>query len=89
MNTLTYFVYVLQSAKDRMLYVGRTNNLERRLSQHEAGESKSTSPRRPYRLLHYEAFLKEADAERREHYLKSTVGRRMLKLILRDTLRDY
>lgn len=65
-----FFVYILQSEKDKNLYVGATNNLKRRLSQHQDGKVFATKLRRPFRLLYYEAYLAKGDAFRREHMLK-------------------
>ena len=72
------YVYVLQSAADEGLYIGFTSDLKRRLSEHQAGKSFSTSYRRPWRLIYYEAYLEEADAAGRERFLKSGGGRRFL-----------
>lgn len=77
-----FYVYLLQS-KDR-LYVGSTNDLKRRLKEHNAGQNISTKPYLPWTLIFYEAYMVQSDALRRENYLKSTQGRRTLKLMLRD-----
>ena len=83
---LLYCVYVLLSLKDRILYHGFTSNLEERLKDHSQGKTKSTKGRRPLVLLHAEYYLSKTDALRRERYFKTAQGRRMLKLLLRDTL---
>ena len=83
---LPYCVYVLLSLKDRILYHGFTSNLEERLKDHTAGRTKSTRARRPFILIHSEYYLQKSDAMRRERYFKTAEGRRMLKLLLRDTL---
>ena len=85
---LPYCVYVLQSEKDLLLYHGYTTNLEKRLVYHHAGHTKSTAPRRPLRLVFCEFFLNKSDAIRREKYLKTSQGKRMLKLMIRDTLKE-
>ena len=74
--------------RDADLYVGFTTDLQRRLTEHFHGESKATAPRRPFRLIFCEYFISREDAERREGYLKTTAGRKGLKLILRDTLKS-
>jgi putative endonuclease len=81
-----YCTYVLFSEKDRMLYVGYSSNLERRLIQHNSGNVKSTSYRRPLQLIFCEFYLFEADARKREMYFKTTAGKKALKLMLRSTL---
>ncbi len=84
---LPFCVYVLQSEKDLLLYHGFTTNIERRLKEHNQGNTISTSKRRPMRLVYCEFFISKEDALRRESYFKTTTGKRMLKLILRDTLK--
>jgi putative endonuclease len=79
-----YFVYVLLSQKDKRMYLGYTNNVERRFQQHQNGEVFSTRRRRPLVLIHYEAYLSPQDALRREGYFKTTAGKRALKIMLRD-----
>lgn len=46
-----FTVYILKSLKDKGLYVGRTNNFERRLAEHNRGSVSSTKSRRPLVLL--------------------------------------
>ncbi|TSC87185.1 MAG: putative endonuclease [Parcubacteria group bacterium Gr01-1014_8] len=65
-----HYVYTLLSTKDKNLYVGCTNNLRRRLAEHDEGESFATAPRRPFKLAYYEAYVAEDDALRREKMLK-------------------
>ena len=73
-----YYVYVLQSGLDYGLYIGFSANLTRRLEHHNEGESRSTAPRRPFKLIYYEAYIMEEDAMGRERFLKSGSGRRYL-----------
>ena len=75
-------VYVLESQKDGKKYIGYTNNLKKRLEEHNKGLSFSTKPRLPLKLIYFEGCLNEEDAKRREHYLKGTQGRRFLGLRL-------
>ena len=83
---LPYCVYVLQSEKDLLLYHGFTRNIRKRLIDHNKGGTKSTSTRRPLKLVFCEFYISKKDAQRREKYLKTTQGKRMLRLMLRDTL---
>jgi putative endonuclease len=78
-----YFVYILQSKKNKSLYIGFTKNLPRRLKKHNNGESSATKPYRPYKLIYYEAFLNTKDARSREIFLKSGWGRRSINKILK------
>ncbi|NAS10757.1 GIY-YIG nuclease family protein [Flavobacteriaceae bacterium R33] len=85
---LPYCVYVLQSEKDLLLYHGYTTNLHNRIINHNRGGTKSTSRRRPLKLIYCEFFLSKKDAKRREMYFKTSQGKRMLKLVLKRTLKE-
>jgi putative endonuclease len=65
------YVCVLQSEKTEQLYTGFTADLEQRIGQHNAGITKSTKNRGPWKLLHQEQFDSRAEAMRREKFLKS------------------
>jgi len=86
MPMLEHFVYVLLSHKDGNLYCGYTSDLNRRLSEHHRGNSKSTAWRRPLSLVFYESYLSKSDALRREQYFKTTQGKRVLRLMLKESL---
>jgi putative endonuclease len=81
-SSVFFYVYVLENQKDGKKYIGYTNNLKKRLEEHNKGKSFSTMPRLPLKLIYFEGCLNEEDAKRREHYLKSTQGRRFLGLRL-------
>jgi putative endonuclease len=79
-----HYVYMLQSLKNKKTYIGSTNDLRKRLLEHNAGESSSTKADRPWKILYYEAFAEEKLARSREkmlkydgratHHLKSRLG---------------
>ena len=79
-----YYVYVLKSLKDGKFYTGSTNNLKLRLKEHNSGSEKSTSYRKPFKLVYYESCLNRRDALRREMYLKTNKGRTTLMTMLQD-----
>lgn len=81
-----YYVYILYSYKDIGFYIGFTNNLKRRLTEHAKGEVAATKNRIPIKLIHYEYFINRRDAEAREKFLKSGYGRKQFKEILKHTL---
>ena len=74
-----YYVYILCSQKDNNLYTGYTNDIKRRLAEHNGGKVESTKSRRPLKLIYYEAYIEKTDAENREIFLKSGSGKRYLK----------
>ncbi|HUC88725.1 MAG TPA: GIY-YIG nuclease family protein [Candidatus Paceibacterota bacterium] len=65
-----FYVYILKSQKDKELYIGSTNNLKRRVDEHQNGKSFSTQFRIPFELVYYEAYKNEKDAREREQALK-------------------
>ena len=74
-----YYVYVLLSEKDGRFYTGSTNDLKRRLDEHNARKVESTKRRKPFLLVYYEACIDEKDARQREKYLKSGMGQKVYK----------
>ncbi|PIR53072.1 excinuclease ABC subunit C [Candidatus Peregrinibacteria bacterium CG10_big_fil_rev_8_21_14_0_10_49_10] len=83
-----FHVYILHSEKDDGLYTGFTTNVRNRLKEHNEGSVISTKARRPLKLIFLESYTNKGDAVRREKYLKTAVGRKMLKVMLRNTLRE-
>lgn len=81
-----FYVYILQSLKDKKLYIGYSTDLRKRLKDHNSGGTKSTKVRRPFRLVYYEAHISKNDARRRETYLKTNKGKSSLRQILRNAL---
>ncbi|MCJ7778124.1 MAG: GIY-YIG nuclease family protein [Sedimentisphaerales bacterium] len=79
-----YYVYVLRSEKDGNHYVGYTNDIKRRLEEHNCGKVPSTKSRNPLKLIYWEGCLNQKDATRREKYLKTAWGKRYIKNRLRE-----
>ena len=78
-----YYVYILLCS-DKSYYVGVTNNIERRLTEHKSGlpESSYTASRGPLTLVYCEEYKHILQAIKREKYFKTAAGRRYLKRIL-------
>ena len=74
-----YYVYVLKSLKDGRFYTGFTNDLKRRIDEHNKGSERSTKSRMPLKLIYYEACIDKKDAVARERYLKSGMEKRYIK----------
>ena len=81
-----FFVYVLYSTKIHKRYIGKTGNIEKRLSEHNNGLSTWTKRGIPWVLTYYEAFLLSPDATKRESFLKSGRGRDYLDQILKTSI---
>lgn len=77
-----WYVYILESLKNGRYYTGYTNNLERRLLEHNKGLTKSIKYLRPLRLIYKEDYSSRAEAAKREKFLKSGKGREFRKEIL-------
>lgn len=74
-----YFVYILESEDNKHWYIGMTDDLERRLAEHNAGKSLHTSKWSSWRLKSYIALTDHNKALRFEQYLKSHSGRAFTK----------
>jgi putative endonuclease len=78
-----YYVYVLESRKND-LYIGFTGDLRKRIKEHNLGLNFSTKRDKPWSLIHYEAYINKKDVIRREKYLKTSQGSRLLKRMLKE-----
>lgn len=65
-----FYIHLLKSKKDEELYVGFTNDLERRIKEHNNGLVASTKLRVPFELIYCEGYKSEKDARHRENNLK-------------------
>lgn len=77
-----FSVYILECG-DGSLYTGYTNNIDRRLKQHQSGKgSKYTRARLPVTLVYLEYFISKEEAMKREWYIKHKMTRKQkLELI--------
>ena len=70
-----YYVYILKSLKTNKLYIGHSDNVVRRLEEHNNNRGgKYTRGNGPWKLVYNESHPDRASAMRRERYLKSTKG---------------
>jgi predicted GIY-YIG superfamily endonuclease len=69
-----YYVYILESLKDKSRYIGTTLDLKNRLTEHNNGETKSNKPKLPYKIAWYCAIPQKDIAYKFERYLKSSSG---------------
>jgi putative endonuclease len=81
-----YYVYVQWSSKLNKRYVGTTNNVEKRLNEHNRGCNKFTKSGIPWILVFHEESRTEA--LKREKFLKSGQGRAWLDKKLLNNRRD-
>lgn len=76
-----FIVYILLSEKDNKRYIGFTDNIERRLTEHNLGKVKSTKNRQPLKLIYTEQYENKSYAMKREKYFKTHPGRNFLDSI--------
>ncbi len=75
-----YFVYILYSMSSRKTYVGYTNDINRRVQEHNITESSGFTLRyRPWTLIRTEQYASKSEALEREKYLKTGKGREEVK----------
>ena len=74
--------------KDNKMYIGFSTDVNRRLKEHNNGKNRSTFNRRPLKLIYYEAHTNKSAALKRENYFKTTKGKTMLRIILKDVLSE-
>jgi predicted GIY-YIG superfamily endonuclease len=74
-----WFVYILRSLRDENLYIGSTNDLQRRLIEHNSGNVDSTKHRTPFTLEAYIAVKDKTKAIELEQYLKTGSGKAILR----------
>ena len=84
---MIYYIYVLQNSQTKMFYIGFTRDLKRRLIEHQ--NSRSTFTRKntkmgKWKLIYFEGYCNQKDAEGREKFLKGGSGRRYLKKQLKN-----
>jgi len=74
-----YYVYALNGQNRKYIYIGLTNNISRRVKQHQLGKEQTTSPYRPFKLILVGKCKTRPEARQREKYLKSGVGKEWIK----------
>jgi putative endonuclease len=79
-----FWVYIIQSEKGNWTYTGHTNDVDRRLNDHNRGKMSSTRPHRPLKLIYTEEFSSRSDAMIREKFLKSGKGREVRKELIKQ-----
>lgn len=76
-----FTVYVIENQSDKSWYIGQTDNLKRRLAQHNSGNGGRTTKIKigSWKLMYAEAYCDKRDAIGREKFLKGGSGRKYLK----------
>ncbi len=77
-----FFVYILKSIKSGTYYIGCTNDIERRLKEHNSGISIYTKTDKPWKLCYNEAFNSLSEARKRENQIKSWKKRKAIEKLI-------
>ena len=85
---MEWCAYVLRSLGNGRLYTGSTNDLARRLTEHDRGKTRSTRHTGPYELVYHEVCADRLEARRREPYLKSGKGRQFVNDLMDKQVGD-
>lgn len=72
-------VYAIKSVNRNYLYIGLTNNFERRFKQHNEGQNRTTKSYAPFIVVFKETLPNRVKARERDKYLKSGSGKEYLK----------
>ena len=77
-----YIVYILKSEVSEGYYIGVTSDINKRLKAHNSGANRSTKSKRPWKVVHKEAYENKKDAWQRERLIKSYKGGVAFKKLL-------
>jgi len=85
---MTFFVYILRSESTGKTYVGQTDNLSRRIAEHNDPSFRLTLYTKrnpgPWRLVYSEEYGTRTESMRREKWLKSGQGREWIRAELKE-----
>ncbi|HOV12212.1 MAG TPA: GIY-YIG nuclease family protein [Bacteroidales bacterium] len=81
-SALPIIVYAIKSISHDYIYVGMTNNIVRRIDEHNMGRNRSTKAYIPFELIYSESHSSRENARKREKYFKSGSGKKWLKKLI-------
>ena len=79
MSIDNYFTYIIESEKTERWYYGHSNDLERRLIEHNSGQNKSTKNKGPWKLIFKRSFDTNLGANKFELELKKLKNKKYVK----------
>jgi putative endonuclease len=79
---IMFYTYILFSEKLGKYYIGSTDNLERRLHEHNSGKTTFTRTGIPWALVYHESYESKPEAYRREVYIKKQKSVKYIKSLL-------
>ncbi len=81
---MEYFLYILQSEKNGSNYIGQTQDIHRRLKEHNNGEVHNTKPYCPWKLIYHKKYTSRNEAVNREREIKSHKKRKFIEKLIRS-----
>jgi putative endonuclease len=78
-------VYILYSEKRDRYYTGHTNDLQRRIDEHNNGHTKSTRSGIPWKICHTESYNSKSEAIKRERELKRMKSRIFIEELIKNS----
>jgi len=82
---MPYCVYILQSEFDNSFYIGSTRDVDERLERHNAGRSRYTRAKRPWKLVYKEDCPDRSSAIKRESEIKNKKKRAVIESLVRTS----
>jgi len=79
------FLYILESETTGRFYIGSTDDLDRRLAEHQRGQTPSTRGRGPWKLVYTEKFVSLLEAHRRELEIKHWKSSKLIQSLIRSS----
>ena len=79
-----FTTYVLRNTKTGKHYIGSTNDIERRISEHNRGQTRSTRQEGHWIVIYTEIFGSSIKAKEREKQIKSYKGGNAFKKLMRE-----
>ena len=79
-----YYVYIIRSLKNNRYYTGSTNNLKRRIKEHNSNKTKSLKNKGPFTLIYQEAYKTLKKARARETEIKSYKSGNAFKKLIKE-----
>ena len=77
-----FYTYILQNTGSKRYYIGATNNILRRIEEHNRGQTKSTRQKNKWILIYSEQYITSIEAKKRERMIKSYKGGNAFKKLI-------
>ncbi len=82
-----WYTYIIKSKSCNKYYIGYTENLEKRLREHNGGKTKSIKAFIPFDIIYYESYNNKPEAYKRERKIKKYKGGEAFKKLINNTER--